>query len=384
MNAMIRFLAFPLFALLAGFNPAQASSAVPNSCGHVFSQKPWNQWLVARMAEVAKSRHKPAAEKSAPRSFSPSEATRNAFLAEVLYAGDLVEASNYSRLMSDKLFQVQYLSQRAPVAEFFPKTRAFREFAAASQLLTNAGTLKQDKDAVQKIEAALRKAFPNGFVAKPVAGYNTGGKGFYINESQALAHDLVQHPEKFLGTGKDFLFVNNELGLSSGEGWIIQELLQQRPGEKPPEFRVHTFENHVVDGATEARWHTASMSNFRSVNAYVQKFLNLLPREDVRRQAWGLDVVEIGPQQYRIIEINTNRGEQIQWSGYLISSLQLGAHVRFLEDKRILTLTGPHAADFRRNRANLESWVRKEGKEDVLKDLRINDPALAREVEDEI
>lgn len=381
----MRKLVFTLLFLLA---PLAARAQVA-SCASVYSRLEAGRWLDLRLESTRESRRSemrgstlltPSVVVSAP--------TRNALLQDVIFRHQIVEASDYSRLMSDKLFQVKYLTRVAPrVAGFFPKTWGLREFLEQHKLLGADGTLKPNSTAA--LLKAFERAFPEGAVVKPVAGYNTGGKGFFINETAALAQELSLTPQKFLGSDRAFLFASPELGLASGEGWIVQELLRARVqgrtvDGKPPEYRVHTFEGKVVTNATESRWLVAGEKNFPQVDAYVQKFLDLIPEAHLKRQAWGLDVVQLGPNDFRIIEINTNRGQPIQWSGYLISSLQLGAHVRHWEQVGAFKLEGPVAEIFRRNRANLESWVRKEGRDTVLEDLRLNDPQLAREVEHEI
>ncbi|MBX2993756.1 MAG: hypothetical protein KF681_03015 [Bdellovibrionaceae bacterium] len=382
----MRKLACMLILLLAPF----AARAQMASCASVYSRLDSQRWLDLRLESVRQTRTQDIRKTTilTPSAVVVSAPTRNALLQDVIYQRNIVEASEYSRLMSDKLFQVKYLTRVAPqTAGYFPKTMGLREFLRQHHLLSANGQLQPNSAAA--IVKTFERAFPSGAVVKPVAGYNTGGKGFFINESAALAQELVSMPQKFLGSSRSFLFASPELGLASGEGWIVQELLrarvQGRPVDgKPPEYRVHTFEGKVVSSATESRWLVAGEKNFPEVDAYVQKFLNLIPAAHLKRQAWGLDVVQLGPNDFRIIEINTNRGQPIQWSGYLLSSLQLGAHVRHWEQVGAFKLEGPFADVFRRNRANLESWVRKEGRDTVLEDLRINDPLLAREVENEI
>ncbi|MFN7728583.1 MAG: hypothetical protein ACK5P7_05460 [Bdellovibrio sp.] len=363
------------------------------ACSSLYSTTPAKAWLEERIVQVITSQllnpKTPSLSKagSRPAEVNVTEATRNALLAEAIYGTGLVEASTYSRLMSDKLFQVKYLSQVTPdVAAYFPRTFGFREFLGRHGLLTSRGQLSGNET---QIFQAFQREFPEGFVVKPVAGYNTAGKGFYINEARVLVQDLLKDPNKFLGSDSSFLFSSPELGLASGEGWLVQQLLQAKVkglpiSGKPPEYRVHTYQKHVVPQATESRWLVAGEKNFPEVNAYVQKFLDRIPDAHLAKQAWGLDVVQLGPGEFRIIEINTNRGQPIQWSGYLLSGLQLGAHVRHWEAVGVLKLNGPTAEPFRRNRANLESWIRKEGRDAVIQDLRINDPELAREVENEI
>jgi hypothetical protein len=367
---------------------AQAQVA---ACSSVYSKVPAHSWLAKRILQTSKDRLLVSAArlemKTIPAEVQVSEPTRNALLAEAVYSQGLVEASTYSRLMSDKLFQVKFLTQVAPsVAPFFPQTFGFREFLRRQGLVDAKGFLKGNE---AQITQAFQKQFPQGFVVKPVAGYNTAGKGFYINETQTLVKDLLKDPKKFLGSDRNFLFSSPELGLASGEGWLVQQLLKAKVNGvpvdgKPPEYRVHTYQKHVVPNATESRWLVAGEKSFPEVNAYVQKFLDLIPEAHLAKQAWGLDVVQLGPGDFRVIEINTNRGQPIQWSGYLLSGLQLGAHVRHWESVGVLKLNGPTAEPFRRNRANLESWIRKEGRDAVIQDLRINDPELAREVENEI
>lgn len=355
----------------------QASfAAAPLACVDLFQSTRAPALPAYLEAQLAMYLEAKRSHKSAPallRELSISSATRNALLNDILYKYGFVEASGFSRLMSDKLFQVEFLGRANPALKaYFPKTMAFSQFLNSHRIL-------EDRDVASRLKRSLAQEFPNGFVVKPTAGYNTEGRGFYINDLDGLTEDLRQNPAKFIGDGKPF--VSPELGVASGEPFLIQEMLSPPGGGRPPEYRVHTFEGRVVKGATESRWLDPGERNFLLINAYVQSFLDQIPPGIVRHQAWGLDVVESSPGKYRIIEINTNRGQPIQWSGYLISSLQLGALVRHLEAFGYLHLTGPAAMTFRQNKAGIEAWIRKEGLEQVIKDLKINDPELADEIE---
>lgn len=366
--------------VLVGLSLSLTTLAAGPACESIFQEITAQDYFQSQIETFLSQRLRPLAP-PAKRTFEVTIATRNFLLNDVLYKERFVEASDYSRLLSDKLFQVEFLKRAAPGAEkFFPKTQSFREFLKEAGVVDDSGHIIQHGTTPERVHAALAKHFPNGFVVKPTAGYNTGGRGFYINDAKALVHDLVTDPVKFLGADKFHLFKSDELGLASGEGFLIQEMLSPPGGGRPPEYRVHTFEGRVVKGATESRWLNPNERNFTQMEAFVQNFLSHLPPEVVSRQAWGLDVVEVAPGNYRIIEINTNRGKEIQWSGYLISSFQLGALVRHLEGQGLLRLSGPLAETFRKNKAGLESWIRKEGFEAVIKDLQINDPELAHEL----
>lgn len=356
-----------LLLIFANFAQAKAEAL---SCQGVFvSNREYLQQQVDKFV-VEKKDLQPV---DGIRSFKVTEATRNELLNDILYKHKLVEASEFSRMMSDKLFQVEFLIKENPaVAPYFPKTLAFSEFLATQKVLKNSNKPKQ-------LKIALQKNFPHGFVVKPTAGYNTGGRGFYINDIAGLTQDLLANPAKFTGNGRPF--VSPELNIASGEPFLIQELLTPAGGGRPPEYRVHTFEGRVVKEATESRWLNPEEKNFKAIEDYVQGFLDKVPPAVLQKQAWGLDVVEVAPGNFRIIEINTNRGNEIQWSGYLISSIQLGALARHLEKYQYLTLEGPAAETFRKNKAGLESWIRKEGLEQVIKDLQINHPELANEIQ---
>ncbi|WP_374077484.1 hypothetical protein [Bdellovibrio bacteriovorus] len=366
-----------LITWLGLISPAMAQGP---ACEAVFLDSTAQEYLNSQIETFASARRRTHI-KTTTKSFEVTSATRNFLLNEVLYKERIVEASDFSRLMSDKLFQVEFLKKVSPgIEKFFPKTESFREFLKAAGIQNEQGQILKNATTPEQVLAALEKHYPQGFVVKPTAGYNTGGRGFYINDAKALVHDLINEPTKFLGADKNFLFKSDELGLASGEGFLIQEMLSPAGGGRPPEYRVHTFEGRVVEGATESRWLNPQERNFKQMENFVQNFLSRLPKEATARQAWGLDVVEVSPGNYRIIEINTNRGHEIQWSGYLISSFQLGALTRHLEKHGVLKLTGPLAETFRKNKAGLEAWIRKEGYETVIEDLKINDPELAYEL----
>lgn len=369
------------FVILMFFTFAcSASFAAPACRSILLESKSFLELSIDQWRNKKNHQYEPKDLSQVP-TYKVSEPSRNALLKEIIYGKDLVEASDFTRLMSDKLFQVDFLKAVSPKTfNYFPKTLSFRQFLKEEKLVDASGEIIKSLDFEKQLEQSLRRQFPQGFVVKPAAGYNTDGRGFYINDLAGLTKDLVADKSKFIGRDMNFLFKSEELGISSGEGFIVQELLIPVGGGKPPEYRVHTFENRVVEKATESRWLNPQERNFTAIESYVQNFLSLIPKEVLAKQAWGLDVVELSPGNFRIIEINTNRGQKIQWSGYLISSIQLGSLVRHLEKYGYFKLEGPGAQVFRTNKAGLESWIRKEGREAVIQDLLINDPELAHEL----
>lgn len=276
----------------------------------------------------------PVAERPAP---VPAEvrATRNGLL-QWLYSQGIVEASSYSGHLADKLFFARLLEIAAPAAarKFHPLTRGVGEL-------------------VLDMGVSSRALFPSGFVAKPVAGMNSEGGRIYLSGEEFL-RDYALTPSAFMADEDE---PSRLTGLiSSGERYLLQEKV-----EGQTEFRLHTLEGRVVEGATFTRWDEAwNRASFERAEAALQEFLSLLPEALVRGQAWSVDLLETA-NGFRVVEVNTNRGRPTQWSGDLSLPDTLQAYVLHLERYYGAKFLGAAGDLFRAGKANEEKYVAKFG-----------------------
>jgi hypothetical protein len=294
-------------------------------------------------------------------------AKRNPFRS-LLYEHDLIEYGDRTLFMTDKLFMAkvwqEYLGDDFEL--YHLKTLGLKEYLSRNNLIDNNGKVIVSREKLKKL---LELEFPNGLIAKPAIGMSSDGKGFYNNIDEIV--DLIMkadgeiYSEDFVKKPFHWSHVKR---FTSGEEFILQEKMDfgGDVGEKNAyaimnEYRVHTFYDKVVEGATETRWeskNTVEMNN--KVNAYVQRFLDSLPKEFTNRQAWGLDVFVLPNGKFKIIEANTNRGKAGNWSGYSYDSRNLGAHVRHIEKYFKWKFTGFSGFLFRNNLANLRPYIRNE------------------------
>lgn len=260
-------------------------------------------------------------------------ATRNDFLKWV-YAQGLVRADSFSAHAADKLFFAKLLEAYAPLAyvRFHPRTFSLAELGDDPSLFL------KDREVI----------------AKPAAGMNGEGGRVYPSTYEFLAY-LKTEPERF-GDGPEASPLTGLL--SSGERYLVQEKVKGRG----PEIRLHTFEDKVVKGATFTRWDEAwNPGVFAAAEAAAQGFLDLLPAWVTYGQAWSIDLMA-GPEGYKIIEVNTNRGRPGQWSGDLSLPDVLQAYSRHLA-ARGLDFSREGGPALLAGEGNLEKFVGKFGQE---------------------
>lgn len=257
-----------------------------------------------------------------------AKATRNGFL-EAVYGAGLVRTGDEISRWADKFFQFEQISAWAPSAlRFWPHTERW-SFVAGTP---------SPRD-------FLHARFSRGYVVKPAVGHS--GEGLNVLER-----------------------VESLLAKPPAEEWIVQDKIvgpsgQWGPGS-PDEFRVHTFGDRVVEGATFSRWDLFWNDDlFREVEAGVQDFLRQGDRQFWQGHAWGLDVIRTSPGTVRIIDLNNNRGEARQWSGDLSIPDVLGAYVRHLERYHQVFFEGDAGVQLRTDQANHEKWRLKVGESAV-------------------
>lgn len=300
-----------------------------------------------------------------------SPSTRNGWL-EQLYKFHIVESGELTRNLTDKLIMGRLIqSFDGPKGEhFYPKTMGLKYFLEKNGLLDAKKNLIKDR---ARIEAAVKKEFPHGAIVKPAAGINSMGKskGFYF-KLEKFYDDLLK-PDSVLYSADQFRtpFYPDLLRghVASGEWLILQENVVTAAGSKKvlltkefKEARVHTFEDKVVKGATYKRW--AEMDPLEDamaakVEAFVQDFLDTLPKEFLYRNAFSMDVAIMDNGIMRIIDVNTNRGMPEHWSGYLPQPRVLKWYVRHLEANNDIHFTGFDGFLLRNGLGNYLKYLKK-------------------------
>jgi len=260
--------------------------------------------------------------------------TRNGLL-KVMYERGVVEAAPFSAHSADKLFFAKAVEVVLPEDLFHPKTRSLPEL-------------------LPDLEANLKVQFPKGYVVKLVGGMNSEGEGVILSGFLEL---FRAQPAKFLVAREE---ANGLTGVvSTGERYLVQELL----GGREREFRLHTLEGRVVRGATFTRWDQAwDLAEFKRAENALQGFLDRLPAWFTARQAWSVDMIDSG--DFRLVEVNTNRGREGHWSGDLVNPDTLKAYAEHLSIYYGARFMGKAEA-FLRGEASLAGFLRKFGAEAV-------------------
>lgn len=253
--------------------------------------------------------------------------TRNSLL-RWLYAKGVVEASPYSGHLSDKLFCYRLLSEALP----------------EGKLLAHACSLIE----IGHVPAERLARFPGGYVVKPTGEMDSDGQGIFLDGEDFFSRKILTPSEEA---------INPITGLvSSGEKFFAQEKL----GRPEREYRLHTLEAEVIKGATFTRWDQEwDLSVFARAEASLQEFLSALPAWATARQAWSVDLMEKGDGSFGIVEINTNRGLERQWSGDLINPDTMQAYVFHLESKYGARLLGESGEIFRQAKADQKKYEEK-------------------------
>ncbi len=281
----------------------------------------------------------PPAQLTEPREIE-IKATRNALTKGVFYKDGIVEISDYSLFLTDKLIAAKVLEHYLgeEFSTFHMKTVGLKEFLEHNRIVDSNGKVIRSKKMIIEI---LKIEFPNGFIAKPPVGYDSNGKSFF-SDIEEVAELIVKADNEFYDQ-KDFkspFKADFARRFTSGEKFIFQAKLDGAMGVSTDraagsfdEYRVHSFYNKVVEGATLNRWDGKnSKEDIIKVNAFVQEMLNKLPASMSNRQGWSFDVFKLPNGQLKVIEINTNRGLLANWSDWLRHPWVLGAYVRHLEE----------------------------------------------------
>lgn len=294
---------------------------------------------------------------------------RNSWL-KALYQHGLIEASEKTRLLADKLYLYKVLSESmgTDLQKYHPKTLGLQEFIQKHQLWTP----QQGFAPGEKIKTALQIEFATDVILKPAAVINTGGEeGLYLFSTQALLRAFTdQHPDLTKACARTSPYAPPLLGIAaSGEEFILQEHIAGIAGmalvdktKHYEEIRIHTYEDQVLRGASFSRWAENEIKHskkFYWAQDFVQDFLNHLPKEFLQGQVWGLDLLAFDNGTLRILEINTNRGEKGQWTGFLSRPHLMGAYTRMIESKKNVRFAGLSGVLLRNNYGNITKHLKK-------------------------
>ena len=362
----------------------------------------------ARTKSSAKNKMKPEAEKAAPKksraAFSPntliasrtqkvlaqlnsrpvhmgesanqtvdvkSSAERGVWL-EQIYAHGLVDTSWGTKMLSDKRLFAEVLDRElgAEAKKYYPKTLGLREFLFKHHLLDSRGQISADGD---EIETALYEEFPSGFFVRPAVGVapQEKGNGLY-NDTDSFIVDLLKPDSPLYEPSHAKQAVKSHIleTIASGEGVVLQENVVGTADAHSKlktryfqEVRVHTYEARVVENAVPKRWVQTNLlteDQTHGAEIFVSTLLEKLPLTLLSRQAWGVDVAVMDNGDMRIIDVVTNRGLPIAWSGYLDQPRVIGAYSRHFETFYALKFDGLSGMLIRHGFANyLPYWEKR-------------------------
>jgi len=284
-----------------------------------------------------------------------------------VYREGLVEASRSTELLADKLLMHKLVTQAmgASTDRFLPKTLGLKEFLAKHGLVDSRGVIIADGS---RIESALYREFPAGFVVRPAVGVapSETKRGLFTDSDQFVSALLSG---RFSGYRSNHFRkpVQSHIlkTIASGEAVVLQDDLilsmdarKRLQRRQYTEVRIHTFESRVVADAIPDRWYGQNnkqalpKASQLAAEEFVSSFLQLLPPRLLSRQAWGVDVAIFDNGEFRISEIVTNRGERISWSSYLDQPRVLGAYVRHFETYGGVQFDGLAGSILRNNLGN--------------------------------
>jgi hypothetical protein len=260
------------------------------------------------------------------------------------------------------------LALEEKLTQFHPHTVGLIQFMRKYDLGTSAATLAP----IEKIEAALRKEFSTEAILKPTTVINTGGEtGLYLFSTKSILEAFEKREQSLMTALERQAPFKSELidRVASGEEFLLQENIASIAGyevldkaKQHQEVRIHTYEDQVIRGGSFSRWSVNEIKNqdmFYWAQDFVQEFLNTLPKDFLVGQAWGLDLLVFENKVIRILEINTNRGEKGQWTGFLSRPQVMGAYTRMIEQKKDVRFAGFSGFLLRNNFGNITKHLKK-------------------------
>lgn len=281
---------------------------------------------------------------------------------QAIYAKQLVDTSNSTGLLSDKLlfYEVAKRELGDKVDQYVVKTVGLRDFLVSEGLVGSDGKLIAEGD---KIEASLFKVFQSGVVARPAVGVapRETGRGLFKDSDEFVAELLKPNSFLYRPDHRARPVRSTVLDeISSGEAIVLQEDLLMKPVAASAkaawrEVRVHTYEGRVVSDANPEFWvreSHISAQETASAQKFVSEFLSLLPSTMLTKQAFSFDVLIQPGGQLKIVDLVTNRGRKVGWSGYLDQPRVIGAYTRHFEQYAGVRFAGLAGVMLRKNAGN--------------------------------
>lgn len=238
------------------------------------------------------------------------------FVRQLYKALQLDEHQQLKWRLEHKLVQALILNHYLPVS--VPVTRGLaRQIHAYGR-----GSLRE----------RLHQEFSNGFYIKSALGHSSGDLGVSDMSDELLS--AIEAGEMVEG---DHLHILNEQ-------WVVQERI---PIET--EYRVHSFEDRVIEDQTFRRYGKGDIPGERDVpNAYMQSLLDRLPSALIRSSLCGWDIALTTEGKFIVIEANFSGFHQVfrrgfQCSGYFQDpdwgAKSIASLVQFIEKGYDLTIT---------------------------------------------
>ena len=165
------------------------------------------------------------------------KADRNALIKGVLYKEGILEVSDYSLFLTDKLVAAkvleQYLGQE--YRNYHMKTLGLKEFIDRHGIVDENGKVVRSKRAIVEI---LKLEFPHGLIAKPPVGYDSNGKSFY-SDIEEIA-ELIVKGDNELYSADEFkkpFKADFARRFTSGEKFIFSRKARWRDGGFKQSFK---------------------------------------------------------------------------------------------------------------------------------------------------
>lgn len=282
---------------------------------------------------------------------------------QAVYSKQLVDSSNATGLLSDKLlfYEVAKRELGEKADQYLVRTVGLRDFLVNEGLVDGDGRLVADGD---RIESSLFKAFPAGFVARPAVGVapRETGRGLF-KESDEFVSELLKTDSFLYRPEHRKKPVRSTVldAIASGEAIVLQDDLLMKPTTPTAahaswrEVRVHTYEGRVIADANPNFWIRdvhISKDEAEKAQKFVGEFLSLLPSQFLSRQAFSFDVLIQPDGTPKIVDLVTNRGRKTAWSGYLDQPRVLGAYTRHFESYAGVHFNGVGGYMLRKNAGN--------------------------------
>lgn len=326
--------------------------------------------LIGKADKILKEmKSRPLRSASATRKIHLSAEPSKSSWLKAIYDKNIVESSWATKMLADKRIFAAVLERELgdKAWNFFPRTIGLKEFLKKHSFIDKRGRISASGDA---IDAALYREFPAGFVVRPAVGVGPqeSGRGLFPDSDWFIV-ELIK-PGSSLYDAKQIRkpFLNPVIGeVASGEQFVLQEnIITSMDARKKlkarffHEVRIHTYEDRVVADAVPERWvQTDLLTPVQVAGAerFVAEFLKSLSIHFLNRQAFGVDVAVFDNGEMRIIDVVTNRGKQIQWSGYLDQPKVIAAYSKHFEGVGGFEFTGWKGVVIREGFANyLPYW----------------------------